>query len=117
MEPSSKHSKQMSSIEKTEETPMFSKKIHPPELKEHPPSAESSDGEDESQEEFNDLSMRADRSEGGACIGQLSSSKFGSKGALHSPIGSTHSFDLQVYIFLVFTAHDHNLNDFCKLEK
>lgn len=27
---------------------------------------------------------------------QLSKSKYGSKGALHSPVGSAHSFDLQV---------------------
>lgn len=77
----------MSSIEKTEETPMFTKKPRPPTLKEHPPSVDSSDGED-SHEEQNSIRC--------ADGGQLSSSKYGSKGALHSPIGSTHSFDLQV---------------------
>lgn len=82
----------MSSIEKTEETPMFSKKMHPPVLKEHPPSVDSSDGE-ESNDEFGDISVKGDRSES---LQLASSSKFGSKGALHSPIGSTHSFDLQV---------------------
>lgn len=89
----SKHSKQMSSIEKTEETPMFPKKMHPPVLKEHPPSIGSSDGED-SNDEFGDITNKGDRSES---LQLASSSKFGSKGALHSPIGSTHSFDLQVF--------------------
>lgn len=88
----SKHSKQMSSIEKTEETPMFPKKMHPPVLKEHPPSVDSSEGE-ESNDEFGDISIKGDRSES---LQLASSSKYGSKGALHSPIGSAHSFDLQV---------------------
>lgn len=80
----------MSSIEKNEMTPMFTKKIQTPELKEHPPSVDSSDDEDEPQDNDNQ------------CIGlgKLSNSTFGSKGALHSPIGSTHSFDMQVNIKL-----------------
>lgn len=91
----SKHSSQFQSIEKTEETPMFPKKLpEPPQLKEHPPSIDSSEGE-----EYDDvLTSRssATRKERSAS-GQLSQhSKFGSRGALHSPIGSTHSFDLQV---------------------
>lgn len=92
-EQASKHSKQMSSIEKTDDTPMFPKKLPPPLLKQQPPSAESSDADD-SHDEFTDNSVRTDRTE----MHQLSKSKFGSKGALHSPIGSTHSFDLQVRI-------------------
>lgn len=83
----------MSSIEKTDDTPMFPKKLPPPLLKQQPPSAESSDADD-SHDEFADNSTRTDRSE----INQLSKSKYGSRGALHSPIGSTHSFDLQVKI-------------------
>lgn len=89
-EQASKHSKQMSSIEKTDDTPMFPKKLPPPLLKQEPPSAESSDADDD--DEFVDNSVRTDRSE----TNQLAKSKHGSKGALHSPIGSTHSFDLQV---------------------
>ncbi|KAJ6636313.1 Protein retinal degeneration B, partial [Pseudolycoriella hygida] len=85
----SKHSKQMSSIEKTDETPMFPKKLPPPLVNEQPASAESSDAED-SHHELEDNSLQADPSD------QLSKSKLGSKGALHSPMGSTHNFDLQV---------------------
>ncbi|XP_037039413.1 protein retinal degeneration B isoform X3 [Bradysia coprophila] len=88
-EQASKHSKQMSSIEKTDETPMFPKKLPPPLLKQQPPSAESSDADDD---EFVDNSMRTERSDSH----QLARTRHGSKGALHSPIGSTHSFDLQV---------------------
>lgn len=96
-EQASKHSKQMSSIEKTDDTPMFpKKKLPPPLLKQQPPSAESSD--EDSHDELADNSLRADRSE----IRQLSKSTYESKGALHSPIGSTHSFDLQVNISIKF---------------
>lgn len=95
-EQASKHSKQMSSIEKTDETPMFPKKLPPPLLKQQPPSAESSDADDD---EFVDNSLRTDRSDSN----QLSrTARHGSKGALHSPIGSTHSFDLQVRISIPF---------------
>lgn len=86
----------MSSIEKTDDTPMFPKKLPPPLLKQQPPSAESS--EEDSHDEFADNSVRNDRSE----TNQLAKSKFGSKGGLHSPIGSTHSFDIQVRIFVNF---------------
>lgn len=88
----------MSSIEKTDDTPMFPKKLPPPLLKQQPPSADSSDADD-SHDEFADNSMRTERSE----MNQLSKSKYGSKGALHSPIGSTHSFDLQVRFFNVLS--------------
>lgn len=92
----SKHSSQFQSIEKTEETPMFPKKLPPPQLKEHPPSVDSSEGEDEAIEVR--PNPRKERSESG----QMSyHSKFGSKGALHSPIGSMHSFDLQVCMFFI----------------
>ena len=92
----SKHSTQFQSIEKTEETPMFPKKLQsPPQLKEHPPSIDSSDGEED--EPITASSTIRKES------GQLSlHSKYGSKGALHSPGGSTHSFDLQVSFDAVF---------------
>lgn len=89
----SKHSSQFQSIEKTEETPMFPKKLQePPQLKEQPPSIDSSEGEDDI--EITTISKtRKER----LSSGQLSQhSKYGSKHGLHSPIGSTHSFDLQV---------------------
>lgn len=89
----------MSSIEKTDDTPMFPKKLPPPLLKQQPPSAESSD--EDSHDEFADNSLRTDRSE----MNQLSKSRYGSKGALHSPIGSTHSFDLQVSISVNFAVY------------
>lgn len=87
----SKHSSQFQSIEKTEETPMFPKKLpEPPQLKEHPPSIDSSEGEDETAAPSKKRNERS-------ASGQLSHhSKFGSRSALYSPAGSTHSFDLQV---------------------
>lgn len=87
----SKHSSQFQSIEKTEETPMFPKKLpEPPQLKEHPPSIDSSDGED-------DVAVQSNNRKERSASGQLSQySRYGSKGALYSPAGSTHSFDLQV---------------------
>lgn len=71
---------------------MFPKKLpEPPQLKEHPPSIDSSDGEDD-----NAVVPSKNRNERSAS-GQLSQySKYGSKGALYSPAGSTHSFDIQV---------------------
>lgn len=93
-EANKQHSSQFQSIEKTEETPMFPKKLpEPPQLKEHPPSIDSSDGDDDVE---NLIPTRA-RAKERTASGQLSQhSKFGSKGALHSPVGSMHSFDLQV---------------------
>lgn len=103
----SKHSSQFQSIEKTEETPMFPKKLPPPQLKEHPPSIDSSDGEDGDDNASVRQIPRKERSESG----QMSyHSKFGSKGALHSPIGSMHSFDLQVkysYRFYIKKNKNH----------
>lgn len=90
------HSAQFQSIEKTEDTPMFPKKLpEPPQLKEHPPSMDSSDGEDDIIP-LPQSKSRKDRSSSG----QLSQhSKYGSRHGLHSPGGSTHSFDLQVIKF------------------
>lgn len=95
----SKHSSQFQSIEKTEDTPMFPKKLpEPPLLKEQPPSMDSSDGEDD----VIPLPQSKTRKERSAS-GQLSQhSKYGSKHGLHSPGGSTHSFDLQVMKFYYF---------------
>lgn len=82
----SKHSSQFQSIEKTEDTPMFPKKLpEPPQLKEHPPSVDSSDGED-------DVIPAHSKDR----IERLS--KYGSKLALQTPGGSTQNFDLQVSI-------------------
>lgn len=94
----SKHSSQFQSIEKTEDTPMFPKKLpEPPQLKEHPPSMDSSEGEDDMP--ITQSKTRKERS----ASGQMSQhSKYGSKHGLHSPAGSTHSFDLQVMIFNKF---------------
>ncbi|XP_031633989.1 protein retinal degeneration B isoform X3 [Contarinia nasturtii] len=88
----SKHSSQFQSIEKTEDTPMFPKKLpEPPQLKEHPPSIDSSEGEDDV------APTRSKTRNERSSSGQLSQhSKYGSKHGLHSPAGSTQSFDLQV---------------------
>lgn len=76
---------------------MFPKKLpEPPQLKEHPPSIDSSDGDED------DAVVPSKNRNERSASGQLSQySKYGSKGALYSPAGSTHSFDLQVsaYIF------------------
>lgn len=71
---------------------MFPKKLpEPPQLKEHPPSIDSSDGEDDVA--TTQTTTRKERSSSG----QLSQhSKYSAKHGLHSPAGSTHSFDLQV---------------------
>lgn len=96
------HSIQMSSIEKTEDTPMFPKKMHPPELKEHPPSVEDSSDEDEEDDDDEDDEENNHKQRVSRCASEpprhasSGGKKFGSKSALHSPIGSTHSFDLQV---------------------
>lgn len=93
----SKHSSQFQSIEKTEDTPMFPKKLpEPPQLKEHPPSLDSSEGEDEV------ITVHPKTRKERSSSGQVSQySKFGSKHGLHSPAGSTHSFDLQVTFYFV----------------
>ncbi|XP_055296893.1 protein retinal degeneration B isoform X2 [Sitodiplosis mosellana] len=86
----SKHSSQFQSIEKTEDTPMFPKKLpEPPQLKEHPPSIDSSEGEDDVLQTHS--KTRKERSVSGQ-LSQHSRTKHG----LHSPAGSMHSFDLQV---------------------
>lgn len=78
---------------------MFPKKLpEPPQLKEHPPSIDSSEGEDDVVQ-----TQSKTRKETRSPSGQLSQhSKLGSKHALHSPAGSTHSFDLQVRSFFPF---------------
>ena len=94
----SKHSSQFQSIEKTEDTPMFPKKLpEPPQLKEHPPSIDSSEGEDDVVQTHS--KTRKERSASGQ-LSQISRSKHG----LHSPAGSMHSFDLQVFIVLRFLS-------------
>lgn len=104
----SQHSQKMSSIEKLEDTPMFPKKqMLAPKLRTHPPSADDSGDDDEESGEEGDsgaeeavaaaVAAQKRRTLGtGAALAKASGSKFGSKGALHSPVGSTHSFDLQV---------------------
>lgn len=80
----------------------------PPIVTQQPPSAEASsdeDDDDEDDEDENDAvgasaelgaqstSNQRSRSQS---IQLANKAKFGSKGALHSPVGSAHSFDLQV---------------------
>lgn len=73
---------------------MFPKKLpEPPQLKEHPPSLDSSDGE----EEVIPLQIKTRKERSSSQV-----SKFGSKHGLHSPVGSTHSFDLQVLFSRIF---------------
>lgn len=89
---------------------MFPKKLPElPKLKEHPPSVESSDGDDDVENLIPSHSKAKERS----ASGQLSQhSKFGSKGALHSPVGSMHSFDLQVFTTESKDLHIHKLATF-----
>lgn len=94
---------QMSSIEKTEDTPMFPKKMHPPELKEQPPSVEDSCSDDDDDDDdaaatntSESTKQRVSRCASEPPRNATAGKKFGS---LHSPIGSTHSFDLQVNYF------------------
>lgn len=73
--------KHMSSIEKTEVTPIFPKKDCPPDVKEQPPSLDTSDEDDDEEKSY----FVKDKSKLGA-----------QKPGLHSPNDSTRSFDLQV---------------------
>ncbi|KAH8420110.1 hypothetical protein KR009_005936 [Drosophila setifemur] len=83
----------------------------PPIVTQQPPSAEASSDEEEGEEEEDDEdendaigtgvdlsatqgSSSAQRSRSQS-IQMANKAKFGSKGALHSPVGSAHSFDLQ----------------------
>lgn len=81
----------------------------PPIVTQQPPSAEASseeDDDDEDDEDENDnVGTSVELGAQNAANNQRSRSqsiqlaqkgKFGSKGALHSPVGSAHSFDLQV---------------------
>ncbi|XP_032582041.1 protein retinal degeneration B isoform X2 [Drosophila sechellia] len=82
----------------------------PPIVTQQPPSAEASsdeegDEEDDDEDENDAIGTGVDLSanQGGSAQRSRSQSiqmaqkgKFGSKGALHSPVGSAHSFDLQV---------------------
>lgn len=100
----SKHSSQFQSIEKTEDTPMFPKKLpETPQLKEQPPSMDSSDGEDD----IIPLPHSKTRKERSASGQSSQHTKFGSRHGLHSPGSSTHSFtDLQVMngsFFILFS--------------
>lgn len=74
---------------------MFPKKLpEPPQLKEQPPSIDSSEGEDD----IEITTITKGRKER-LSSGQLSQhSKYSLKHGFHSPVGSTHSFDLQVKI-------------------
>lgn len=72
----------MSSIEKTEVTPIFPKKDCPPDVNEQPPSLDSSDEDDDYDENSH---YAKDKS-------KLTTQK----GGLHSPNDSNRSFDLQV---------------------
>ncbi|XP_017055473.1 protein retinal degeneration B isoform X2 [Drosophila ficusphila] len=84
----------------------------PPIVTQQPPSAEASSDEEEGEEEDDDedendaigtgVDLSATNQGGSAqrsrsqSIQMAQKAKFGSKGALHSPVGSAHSFDLQV---------------------
>ncbi|XP_070074328.1 protein retinal degeneration B isoform X2 [Drosophila takahashii] len=83
----------------------------PPIVTQQPPSAEASSDEEEGEEEDDDedendaigTGVDLSANQGGSAQRSRSQSiqmaqkgKFGSKGALHSPVGSAHSFDLQV---------------------
>ncbi|KAH8256670.1 hypothetical protein KR026_012524 [Drosophila bipectinata] len=83
----------------------------PPIVTQQPPSAEASSDEEEGEEEDEDedendaigtgVDLSAAQSSSSAqrsrsqSIQMANKAKFGSKGALHSPVGSAHSFDLQ----------------------
>ncbi|XP_016993047.2 protein retinal degeneration B isoform X1 [Drosophila takahashii] len=82
----------------------------PPIVTQQPPSAEASSDEEEGEEEDDDedendaigTGVDLSANQGGSAQRSRSQSiqmaqkgKFGSKGALHSPVGSAHSFDLQ----------------------
>lgn len=76
---------------------MFPKKLpEPPQLKEHPPSIDSSEGEDDVVQTHS--KTRKERSASGQ-LSQNSRTKHG----LHSPAGSMHSFDLQVALLLHYS--------------
>lgn len=87
----------------------------PPIVTQQPPSAEASSDEEEGEEEEDDedendaigtgVDLSAAQSSSSAqrsrsqSIQMANKAKFGSKGALHSPVGSAHSFDLQVRFY------------------
>lgn len=120
-----KHVVKMSSIEKLDSGSggggsMMKKSLPaPPQLRTHPPSAADSGDDDDDDEESGDEAAESGAEEAAATAAAVAAkqrrqlgagsgggvtmkikggagSKFGSKGALHSPVGSTHSFDLQV---------------------
>jgi hypothetical protein len=103
----SRQSNQFNSIEKTEEnsTPQIMKRPPVPIVNETAASADSSD-EDEEQKK-NTESERQQVVGAKRHSGTLGNTKFqfGSKGALPSPLGSAHSFDLQVCIYINTSAH------------
>lgn len=91
----------MNSIEKTDEEKLYGEKTSStsssstattqPKLKECPPtpSVDSSEAKDDGDDA--DFLARD----------KLKKSKLSSKGGLHSPVGSAHSFDLQVWHFKI----------------
>lgn len=87
------HSAQFQSIEKTEETPMFPKRLpQPPQLQNHPASID-----DSSEDDDNNITAIANVRKERSASGQLSQrSRLGSRHGLHSPSSSSHNFDLQV---------------------
>ena len=101
----SRHSNQFNSIEKTEEnsTPQIMKRPPVQMILNDTTSADaSSDDEDEKdkrESEKQQVVVVAKRHSG-----TMGNSKFqyGSKGALPSPLGSAHSFDLHVNILIMF---------------
>ncbi|XP_055586787.1 protein retinal degeneration B isoform X2 [Uranotaenia lowii] len=117
-ESNSRRSNQFNSIEKTEEnsTPQVMKKptiappsppsSHknlaqpilqpPPKVKKHPPVPKSDSSEEESSEEEDDANFHSQRSNHLTSSSNKLPHLAGSKGQLPSPLGSAHSFDLQV---------------------
>ncbi|XP_055615863.1 protein retinal degeneration B isoform X2 [Toxorhynchites rutilus septentrionalis] len=109
-ENNSRQSNQFNSIEKTEEnsTPQVMKKPtisppspeqfsqQPPKVRKHPV-VDSSEEDEEEEDGDNKESHEPEASHQNLRNNYLTSvAKLGSKGQLHSPLGSAHSFDLQV---------------------
>lgn len=109
-DPTSKQS-QFNSIEKTEEnsTPLAMKRssvpINIPTVRQVPASMDASSDEDDGTK-VKDKGMKPKSRN----IAQLGDAKhyFGSRGALPSPLGSAHSFDMQVLIFLMTLSQHTN---------
>lgn len=77
---------------------MFPKKLsEAPQLKEQPPSIDSSENEDDNVQAL----LKSKKKEHSSTVHLSHRPKSGSKGMLHSPAGSMHSFDLQVDFLFV----------------